>query len=83
MIPTKSRHSTEDAARAAARKLGNLECQIVESRDVTKNVTKHATGSTIEWVRGDVPVFYVERGEGMSMIRNWERLVFEGRGRSA
>ena len=83
MILPKSRYLTESAAREAARTLGDLDCQIIETRDVTKNETKTATGKTTEWVRGNELVYYVEHGDGIGMIRYWENLVFEGKGKNA
>lgn len=65
-----TKHDTETTAREAARKLGAEPCQIVQS----KTDGAQAGG---EWV------FYLESGKDTSMIRNWERLAYEGPGKDA
>lgn len=60
-----TKHTTENAAREAARKLGNVGVQIVLSKD-----------------QHDRPMYFVERHEEASMIRNWERLVYSGLGKN-
>lgn len=65
-----TKHITEAEARNHARAWGNEHVQIVESK----------TGGQ----RDIGPfVFYLESEDSVSMIRNWERLVYSGPGRKA
>jgi len=67
-----TKHDTEIAAREAARKLGNAHVQIVESRHMPA-----------EGRHNPATVYYVEGDDCSLMIRNWERLVYSGKGRAA
>lgn len=67
-----TKHTTEDAAREAARKLGRETVQIVESKN--------------EGLKDNGPwIYYLESGLDLEngMIRSWERLVYSGKGASA
>jgi hypothetical protein len=66
-------YPTEAEAREAARKLGGVRVQIVESK-------REGYRDTGPWV------FYLETDEGSrysSFVRAWERLVYSGRGAGA
>lgn len=83
MIAAQTKHTSEIAARVAARTLGSRICQIVESREVTKREVKKGTSTTVTWERGNVPVFYLEHGDRIGMVRNWESVIYEGEGNAA
>lgn len=67
-----TKHTSEIAARKAARALGNTIVQIVASFQNPK-----------EGRHDPMTFFYLESDNDMSMIRNWEKLVYSGKGGGA